>query len=284
MYTQIYSTKNGTLADPSPIRVAAMTVNPYLIHVYWQIPEQDLENISHTRHELPANARAVLRFYDVTCILFDGTNAHHTFDVEVDLLAMKRNVPIWSADKSYVVDLGYKGSDGRFNPIARSNVVNVPRAEPSPRLAERYLQVEGGELNSLVPVRVAHVPHGQFVEAALMETIHGTGRDTEEPSESKAKVERAGHWDWMKHGFGATNMIHRHIPEAEQAERNDLSATKCGSREAGIISRPVPGTGAAEEQGPVRDTSYPFDLVRLTQERFSFGVSSPTGGTDSRGG
>jgi hypothetical protein len=274
MYTQRDSAKNSTLADPATIRVAAMTVNPYLLHVYWQIPRQDLEGISHTLHELPANARPVLRFYDVTCILFDGTNAHHIFDVEVDLPAMKRDVPIWSADKSYVVELGYKGSGGRFYPIARSNVVNVPRAEPSPRLAERYLLVEGGEIKSLVP-------SGPLVQATGLESMPGMRKNTEEPFKGKTKLGKAGHSAWTKHGSGETSITPCHILQAEQAETNDLSATKCGSKEAGLIPRHVPETAAPEEQGPVRDTSYPFDLVRLTQERFSFGVSSTAEGTDS---
>jgi Domain of unknown function (DUF4912) len=176
-----------------------------------------------------------------------------------------------------VVDLGYKCSDGRFYPIARSNVVNVPRAEPSSRLAERYLQLDGREIKSLVP-------SGPPVEATRLESVPGMRRNTEESFEGKTKLEKAGHLEWTKHGSGKTSMIPSHILQLEQAETNDPSATNCGSKEAGVIPRHVPETAVTEEQGTVRDTSSPFDLVRLTQERFSFGVSSTTEGTDSWGG
>jgi hypothetical protein len=216
MYPETESSENNAPDDRTATRVVVMAVNPHLVHVYWQISQKDLENIRHTLHESLANARPVLRFYDITRILFDGTNARQIFDVEVDLRTMKWNVPVWSPEKSYVLDLGYKASDGRFYPIARSDIVDLPRAEPSQRLAERYLRVEGGQIKSLVPALVSHVPPEKPAEAALPETMHGTRKEPGEPL-----------------------------------------------------------------KGPVHDLSDPFDLVRLTQEKFSFGVSSPTPGTNS---
>jgi hypothetical protein len=255
MYTERESAKNNVLTDRTATRVAAMIVNPYLLHVYWQISGQDLENIQSTLGESLANARPVLRFYDITCILFDGTNAHQIFDVEVDLRSMNWNVPIWSADKSYLIDLGYKAPDGRFYPMTRSNVVRVPRAEPSPRVAERSLRVERGQIKSLVPGLVAHVPPMKMVETPQMETMGGMRGGTGELFKGKAESEKAVDFDLTKHG----------------------------SKEASIIPCNVPKTAIIEKQGPVRDTSYPFDLVQLTEERFSFGVSSmpPTQGTNS---
>ena len=234
MYTEIESSKNNILARRTVTRVAAMAVNPYSLHVYWQISGQDLEDIQGTLGESLASARPVLRFYDITCILFDGTNAHQVFDVEVDLRSMKWNVPIWSADKSYSIDLGYKTPDGRFYPMARSNIVRVPRAEPSPRVAERSLRVERGQIKSLVPASVAHVPARKPVEVPRLETVHGMRRETGELVKGQAERVKAADRDLAKHA-------------------------------------------------PVRHTSYPFDLVQLTEQKFSFGVSSmpPTQGTNS---
>jgi hypothetical protein len=246
------SPENNPPADRTATRVVVMAVNPYLLHAYWQISQQDLGNIRHALHESPVDARPVLRFYDITCILFDGTNAHQIFDVEVDLRTMKWNVPVWSAGKSYVVDLGYKASDGRFYAIARSNIVNLPRAEPSQRLAEGYLRVEGGPSKGAAPVLVAHVPPEKPVEAARPETMHGMRKETGEPFEGKAeRVKAAG--------------------SARAKNRPEQGDT---------MPRPVPKT-AAGEQRPVHDLSGPFDLVHLTQEKFSFGVSSPGRGMGS---
>jgi hypothetical protein len=234
MYIERDSRKNNAPADRTAIRVTVMIINPYLLHVYWQIPSQDLEDIQGTPGKSLLNARPVLRFHDITGILFDGTNAHRIFDVEVDLRTMKWNVPIWSADKSYVIDLGCKAPDGRFSPMARSNVVNVPRADPSPRLAERYLRVERGQIKSLEPAPVAPIPPRKPVEALRLETMHGVRKQTREEL-FKDKAE--------------------HVPEVD----------------------------ITEEKGVIRGVSYPFDLVQMAEERFSFGVSSmrPTRETNS---
>jgi hypothetical protein len=253
MYTERESLKKKFPADPTATRVTVIPVNPYLVHVYWQVSERDLENIEHTLRESLATARPVLRFYDITCILFNGTNAHQIFDVEVDLRTMKWNVPIWSADKSYVIDLGYKVSGGRFYQIGRSNVVNVPRAGPSPRLAERYLRVERGQIKSLAPVRLADVPRRKPVEAPrLVQTIHGTRKDTGMPLRGRAEPIEAPH----------------------------SARTKDEPKEAGMVPCHVPKGETREEERPLRDVSHPSDLVDFTLKGFSFGVSSlpPTQG------
>lgn len=172
--------RNNALTFRNGVRLAVMTVNPNLLHVYWQIPRRRLEEIQGTLRNSAAEARPLLRFYDVTCILFDGTNAHRTFDVEVDLRTMNWNVPIWSADKSYVVDLGFKSSNGRFHQVVRSNVVCVPRVEPSPRLEERCLRAEDGQTEDLTPMRTARAPSECSVETPRVAAVHGMGEDTPE--------------------------------------------------------------------------------------------------------
>jgi hypothetical protein len=239
--------KSSTLLDPTATRVAGIAVNPYLLHVYWQVSGRDLEDAQGTLGESAANARPVLRFYDISCILFDGTNAHRIFDVEVDLRTQKWNVPLWSDDKSYVIDLGYKASDGRFHQIARSNIVGVPRAAVSPRIDERYLRVERGKIKSPVPVPAGHVlPEGP-VKGPRVVSMHAMGKEKAMPLEE--------------------------APEPVTAV--DSARTRQTLRETSGLPYPVPEAGGREKPGPVGDVSHPFDLVRRTEERFSFGVSSP---------
>jgi hypothetical protein len=247
--------RNNPLHDRTTTRVVAMTVNPNLLHVYWEISQEDLEKIRLTLHKSPASARPVLRFYDATYILFDGTNAHQTFDVEVDLRTMNWNVPIWGAEKSYLIDLGVKASDGRFYPVARSNVVRVPRADPSRRVDERYLRVERGRIKSLVPIPAVPMPRRETVQSPRVQTMGGMRNDT---------------WTGFK-------------GKVEQAQADDPAGTKQGPKEANKTPNAVPKRVPRKAEGPVPDVSYPFDLVRLTQEKFSLGVSStsPAQGTNS---
>ncbi|MEJ2724005.1 MAG: DUF4912 domain-containing protein [Deltaproteobacteria bacterium] len=255
MGTKRETPRNNPLHDRTTTRVVAMTVNPNLLHVYWEISQEDLEKIRLTLHKSPANARPVLRFYDATYILFDGTNAHQSFDVEVDLRTMNWNVPIWSAEKSYVIDLGVKASEGRFYPVARSNVVELPRAEPSWRVDERYLRVERGRIKSLMPIPAVPMPARETVQSQRVQTMVGMRKDT---------------WTAFK------GMV-------KPAQADDPAWTKQRAKEANKTPTAVPKRVPREVEGPARDVSYPFDLVHLTQEKFSLGVSSkpPAQGTNS---
>ncbi len=62
-------------------RVVSLPVNPYLVHVYWEVAPDDLKEIKKLLGQLALRAQPVLRFCDITCTIFDGTNAHSQFDV-----------------------------------------------------------------------------------------------------------------------------------------------------------------------------------------------------------
>jgi hypothetical protein len=122
-------------------RVILLPVDPYLIHVYWDVASCDLEKAKRCLGRKSRQAQATLRFYDITNVIFDGTNAHSSFDVDIELQARSRYVPLWSPEKSYCVDLALKAPGGLFYVIARSNAAETPRAWPSPKVDERYMLV-----------------------------------------------------------------------------------------------------------------------------------------------
>lgn len=122
-------------------RVRLLPVDPYLVHAYWELVDEDLETLRSQLGSGGAEAKPVLRFYDITYILFDGNNAHGFFDVEIDLGARNWYVHLWSPEKSYCADLGLKTPEGRFLPLLRSNVAQTPPAWPAIREEERYMHV-----------------------------------------------------------------------------------------------------------------------------------------------
>ena len=140
-------------------RVVLLPVNPYLVHVYWEVAPDDLKEIKKLLGRPGLRAQPVLRFSDITCIIFDGTNAHSQFDIDIDLGAGNWYVHLWSPGKSYFVDLGLRTADGQFHPLARSNIAETPRAWPSGRAEETYMLVEG-DYNRVeaVPPPVVHAP------------------------------------------------------------------------------------------------------------------------------
>ena len=135
--------------------VVLLPVQPYLVHVYWEVTPVELKKAIVQLGEEYARSRAILRCHDVTNIVFDGTNAHGSFDVPVDLSAKGRYVDLWSPEKSYFVELGFETEGGRFFPIARSNVSETPSAWPAPQTDAEYMLVEGDyDLVETVPAPV----------------------------------------------------------------------------------------------------------------------------------
>ena len=119
-----------------------MVMDPLHLFAYWEVTPESLREAQDTLGAEMDGAGAVVRFYDISFIHFDGTNAHHTFDIDIGLEARGWYVPVWTADKSYCADLGFVARTGRFHAIVRSNVIQTPRAGVSGNTDERWMRVK----------------------------------------------------------------------------------------------------------------------------------------------
>ncbi|MEK6695295.1 MAG: DUF4912 domain-containing protein [Nitrospirota bacterium] len=119
-----------------------MVMDPLHLFAYWEVTPESLREAQDALGAEMDGAGAVVRFYDISLIHFDGTNAHHTFDIDIGLEARGWYVPVWTADKSYCADLGFVARTGRFHAIVRSNVIETPRAGVSGNTDERWMRVK----------------------------------------------------------------------------------------------------------------------------------------------
>lgn len=124
-------------------RLTLMGIDPFWIHAYWEVTPHDHEAVMAQFGSERTSAHWALRFYDVTYIDFDGTNAHGYFDRPVDLAANNWYVNLWSSEKTYCADIGARAPSGRFEPACRSNFVHTPRADESQHYRPEWLHVEG---------------------------------------------------------------------------------------------------------------------------------------------
>jgi len=155
-----------------------MVVDPFLLFAYWEVTPEGLGQAQDALGAEMAGARAVLRFYDISLIHFDGTNAHHTFDIDIGLEARGWYVHLWTAEKSYCADLGFVARTGRFHAITRSNIVHTPRAGVSARDEERWMRVRFARRRKPDPARpLESVPAPPF-------------RGRQSPEELRALLER----------------------------------------------------------------------------------------------
>jgi len=151
-------------------RVVLLPVEPYLIHAYWDVTSNDIKKAKQRLGDDYGQSQAVLRFYDVTDIIYDGTNAHGFFDVDIDLQAKDWYVDLWSPDKSYFVDLGFKTGDDFFLSLARSGVAKTPCASPAPKTDEHYMLVAEDTENGLSKIKVSEEPvRDDLIEAGKAE-------------------------------------------------------------------------------------------------------------------
>ncbi|BBJ27858.1 DUF4912 domain-containing protein [Athalassotoga saccharophila] len=113
-------------------KFVGLEVNQNWIHFYWDFSPQTYEIIKNHPH-------VVLRIYDVTYIEFNGTNAHRTFEMEIDEKMRKYYVYVPQPGADYLAEIGYRENE-RFIPILRSNLVSTPPSMP--RMAQMELWMD----------------------------------------------------------------------------------------------------------------------------------------------
>ena len=234
-------------------RVVLLPVHPYLIHAYWELTPEDLERVERRLGEGHGRAKPVLRVYDITYIEFDGTNAHSYFDVEIDLGTKNWYVPLWSPEKSYIADLGFRRADGEYLAITRSSVAHTPRAWPSTRVEARYMSV--GE------------------ERRDAETV---------PDSTQAGDTQA---DREGESVKPEGKAVKPEPAAGAGKRLDLSEIPPPIDASEALSRkPDPLYGPRKGEGVPSKTDEPrrFDFTELCEQKFAPGLSSRSKGTGGR--
>lgn len=150
----------------------ALPVDPFMVYVYWEVTP---EAIAAARQALGAaweGSAHVLRAYDVAWIEFDGTNAHHQFDLDVQGDVGNWYVHLWSPEQTLLFEIGWRSRDGRFVAAARSNLVRTPRNAPGEGGEERWMTVKDG--------RIVTTPFGAIPE----------------PSAERPEPRAGERWEW----------------------------------------------------------------------------------------
>ena len=120
-------------------RIALMARDPHMAFSYWELPQARLEK---EKSWFGWDSKLCVRVYDITGVLFDGTNATAFFDQEVP-----DRVGSWYFDfgrpmHSFCVDLGLLAPNGRFLTMIRSNAVTMPRDGASEVLDEEWMLMD----------------------------------------------------------------------------------------------------------------------------------------------
>ncbi len=138
-----------------------LPVDPYLVHLYWEVSSDAAGFVQFLVEEGALRPQALLRFHDVTALPPGGVRPEGSFDVEVDIRSRNWYVHLLDPERTYIVDLGFRGADGRFHRIVRSNRAETPRAWPCGEAGAQSIRVrEIGGVARADPVAATPVAPG----------------------------------------------------------------------------------------------------------------------------
>jgi hypothetical protein len=198
--------------------------------------------------------QAVLRFHDVTAMPAGGMRAEGSFDVEVDIGSRNWYVRLLHPEKAYIVDLGWRGRDGRFHRVARSNRGETPRAWPCAETGQQRMRVV--EIDGIIHADPVGEAEFERPSAAASEVLGHRPR-IEMPQEYRLAVVGVG---------GAPTMT----AEAERV------------RETGSLHRPTPPSspspvGPTEEPRSKMEAVYEGRQIVPSEEKWGGGQKPPEG-------
>ena len=137
------------------------------LFIFWELLEVKKELVSDYFNRPFNSYPKVLKIYDVTHILFNGSNAHHVQEIILKDGQGESLLKELQPNRCYITELGIKRSENEFFPLLRSNAVHIPRTERSKagnlkKEVDQYLQKK----NSL-PHWVEHVSTYSYYERIL---------------------------------------------------------------------------------------------------------------------
>lgn len=108
-------------------RIVLMVRDSYWLHAHWELSKQCIERAKAALAEQWHTARPVLRLYEVSSQSTTNSAERVARDIEIHGGVQNWYIDVQNPPNSYLVEIGYLASDGRFHRIARSNSVSTPR-------------------------------------------------------------------------------------------------------------------------------------------------------------
>jgi hypothetical protein len=130
----------SALALGGRTRLVLVAIGPRALYAAWHVRPDDRASALEWLGPAAVYASLVLRLYDVTEILFDGTNAHAVWDIDLGSAEHFRTVPFESSGRSLAASLGLKTPRGHFHPLAHAGPAHLPRESPATFPPTRWLR------------------------------------------------------------------------------------------------------------------------------------------------
>lgn len=103
--------------------VTLIPINPQLAFINWYIDENTAMSLKNDIGAFYEHSCLILRIYDVTGVDFNGYNARNQFDIEIEKFSGCHYQQIDLIGCLLLAEVGFRCSDWRFFPCARSNTM-----------------------------------------------------------------------------------------------------------------------------------------------------------------
>ncbi len=103
--------------------VNLIPINPQLAFINWYIDKNTALSLKNDIGAFYEHSSLILRIYDVTGVDFNGYNARNQFDIEIQKLSGCHYQQIDLIGCLLLAEVGFRCSDWRFFPCARSNTM-----------------------------------------------------------------------------------------------------------------------------------------------------------------
>ncbi len=117
--------------------------DPHWLHAYWELRPETLAQGRARLGQEAQGAELILRVYEVEGTDSSSAKILRWFDLRLTPFASDWYIEISPPDRAWMVEIGFKGPQGTFIPLARSNTVRTPPDQPSDLIDEEWGYLEG---------------------------------------------------------------------------------------------------------------------------------------------
>lgn len=137
-----FVTEEELPADYGDNKIVLMVRDPHWAYVYWEINSRRVAEAKKKFRSDFDQSKLILRVYDITGLDFDGKNAHSFFDIDIPNVLGNWYVHLGKPNRTFCIDIGYRGADGGVFVLSRSNKITFPRDTFSEVVDEEWMSSE----------------------------------------------------------------------------------------------------------------------------------------------
>jgi hypothetical protein len=145
-------------------RIVVMVRDPYWLHAYWELTRHAIQRAEAALGQEWHAAKPILRLLDVSS--HDTTSTAESTVRDIDIHGGCNNwyIDVSNPPRSFRVDIGYLARSGKFYVLARSNVVNTPRAGISDIIDENWADIDAKKADRIYAMSGGFDPTASSLE------------------------------------------------------------------------------------------------------------------------